>query len=118
MNRLPFESVVSVALQFRKFYVFVIYVAPSECQDGFTNNCSHICTRTNLTEHECSCNPGFELSMDICSGMYLYIRSLPRARAQRGKVIGRVVIVVVVVVVSTKIARSRILGEFTSPNCS
>ena len=42
--------------------------------------------------------------------------SLPRAHAQRGKVIGRVV--VVVVVVSTKIARARILGEFTSANCS
>ena len=39
------------------------------------------------------------------------------ANAQRGKVIGRVV-VVVVVVVSTKIARSRILGEFTSATCS
>ena len=63
--------------KFRKFYVFGIkfYIVPSECQDGFTNNCSHNCTRTNLTEHECSCNPGFELSMDICSGMYLYIRS-------------------------------------------
>ena len=36
---------------------------------------------------------------------------LPRAHAQRGKVIGSVV------VVSTKIARSRILGEFTSANC-
>ena len=44
--------------------------------------------------------------------------SLPRAHAQRGKVIGRVVVVVVVVVVSTKIARARILGEFTSANCS
>ena len=40
---------------------------------------------------------------------------LPRAHAQRGKVIG---LVVVVVVVSTKIARSRILGEFASANCS
>ena len=39
---------------------------------------------------------------------------LPRAHAQRGKVIGSVV---VVVVVSTKIARSRILGEFASANC-
>ena len=38
---------------------------------------------------------------------------LPRAHAQRGKVIGSVV-VVVVVVVHTKIARSRILGEFAS----
>ena len=36
---------------------------------------------------------------------------LPHAHAQRGKVI---VSVVVVVVVSTKIARSRILGEFAS----
>ena len=45
---------------------------------------------------------------------------LPRAHVQRGKVIGSVVVivVVVVVVVSTKIARSRILGEFTSPTCS
>ena len=42
---------------------------------------------------------------------------LPRAHAQRGKVIGSVVVVVVVVVVSTKIARSRILGEFTSATC-
>ena len=41
---------------------------------------------------------------------------LPRAHAQRGKVIGFVV--VVVVVVSTKIARSGILGEFASTNCS
>ena len=41
------------------------------------------------------------------------LSSLPHAHAQRGKVIGSVV-VVVVVVVSTKIARSRILGEFTS----
>ena len=40
---------------------------------------------------------------------------LPRAHAQRGKVIGSVV---VVVVVSTKIAGSRILGEFTSATCS
>ena len=43
---------------------------------------------------------------------------LPRAHAQRGKVIGFVVVVVVVVVVSTKIARSGILGEFASANCS
>ena len=42
---------------------------------------------------------------------------LPRAHAQRGKVIG-LVIVVVVVVVSMKIARSGILGEFASANCS
>ena len=41
---------------------------------------------------------------------------LPRAHAQRGKVIGSVV--VVVVVVHTKIARSRILGEFVSPSWS
>ena len=40
---------------------------------------------------------------------------LPRAHAQRGKVIGSVV---VVVVVSTKIARSTILREFASANCS
>ena len=39
---------------------------------------------------------------------------LPRAHAQRGEVIGSVV----VVVVSTKIARSRILGEFASVHCS
>ena len=39
---------------------------------------------------------------------------LPRAHAQRGKVIG----FVVVVVVSTKIARSRILDKFASANCS
>ena len=38
---------------------------------------------------------------------------LPRAHAQRGKVIG-----LVVVVVSSKIARSGILGEFASDNCS
>ena len=44
--------------------------------------------------------------------------SLPRAHAQRGKVISSVVVGVVVVVVSTKIARSRILGEFASANCS
>ena len=43
---------------------------------------------------------------------------LPRAHAQRGKVIGSVVVVVVVVVVSTKIARSRVLGEFASASCS
>ena len=41
---------------------------------------------------------------------------LPRAHAQRNKVVGSVV--VFVVVVSTKIARSRILGEFASANCS
>ena len=41
---------------------------------------------------------------------------LPRAHAQRGKVIGSVV--VVVVVVHTKIARSQILGEFVSPSWS
>ena len=40
---------------------------------------------------------------------------LSRAHAQRGEVIGPVV---VVVVVSTKIAKSRILGEFASANCS
>ena len=40
-------------------------------------------------------------------------RFLPCAHAQRGKVIGSVV-----VVVSTKIARSRVLGEFTSATCS
>ena len=53
-------------------------LAPSECQDGFTNNCSHICTRTNLTEHECSCNPGFELGMDIsfCSGMHALFNTI------------------------------------------
>ena len=45
----------------------------------------------------------------------LNVYSLPRAHAQRGKVIGSVV-VVVVVVVHTKIARSRILGEFASPS--
>ena len=39
-----------------------------------------------------------------------------RAHAQRDKVIGFVVFVVVVV--STKIARSGILGEFASANCS
>ena len=39
---------------------------------------------------------------------------LPRAHAQRSKVIGSVV----VVVAGTKIARSRILGEFTSATCS
>ena len=44
---------------------------------------------------------------------------LPYAHAQKGKVIGnRSVIVVIVVVVSTKIARSRILGEVTSATCS
>ena len=44
---------------------------------------------------------------------------LPRAHAQRGKVIGSVVVVVVVVVVvSTKIATFTILGEFTSATCS
>ena len=41
---------------------------------------------------------------------------LPRAHAQRGKVIGSVV--VVIVVVSTKIARSRLLSEILSANCS
>ena len=47
----------------------------------------------------------------------IHTQLLPRAHAQiRGKVIGSVV--VVVVVVSTKIARSRILGEFTSATCS
>ena len=39
---------------------------------------------------------------------------LPRAHAQRGKVIGSVV----VIVVHTKIVRSRILGEFVSPSWS
>ena len=41
--------------------------------------------------------------------------SLSCANAQMGKVIGSVI---AVVVVSTKTARSRILGEFTSANCS
>ena len=52
----------------------------------------------------------------------LILHSLPHTHAQRGKVIGFVVVVIVVVVVvivvSTKIARSRILGEFTSATCS
>ena len=53
----------------------------------------------------------FERKFPHTTGIFL----LPRAHAQRGKVIGSVV---VVVVVSTKIARSRILGEFASANCS
>ena len=47
--------------------------------------------------------------------MHLLRLLLTRVHAQRGKVIG---FVVVVVVVSTKIARSGILGEFVSANCS
>ena len=39
---------------------------------------------------------------------------LLRAHAQRGKIIGSVI----VVVVSTKIAKSRLLDEFASANCS
>ena len=39
---------------------------------------------------------------------------LPRAQAQRGKVIG---CVIVVVVVTTKIAGSRVLGVSASANC-
>ena len=46
--------------------------------------------------------------------MYFPMILLPRMHAQRGKVIGSVI----VVVVSTKIARSRVLGEFASANCS
>ena len=59
-------------------------------------------------EHSLSIKP-------ILSSLSLVL--LPRAHAKRGKVVGSVV-VVVVVVVSTKIARSRILGEFASVNCS
>ena len=46
--------------------------------------------------------------------VHTYNILLPRAHAQRGKVIGSVV--VVVVVVHIKIARSRNLGEFASPS--
>ena len=45
----------------------------------------------------------------------LFFAILPHAYAQRGKVIGSVV--VVVVLVSTKIAGSRNLGVFASANC-
>ena len=52
--------------------------------------------------------PGEEPSWCRC-----ILHLLPCAHAQRGKVIGSVV---VVVVVHTKIAQSRILGEFASPS--
>ena len=57
-------------------------------------------------------SPNF-LDMLYYIQLFKMITLLPRAHAQRGKVIG-----FVVVVVSTKIARSRILGEFASANCS
>ena len=55
----------------------------SECQHGFTNNCTHDCTRNTLklqtdgmSSHECSCNQGYVLSendMGTCDGMIIVI---------------------------------------------
>ena len=41
--------------------LYYIYADPSKCQDGVTNNCTQLCTRTssgNQTFYSCSCEDG------------------------------------------------------------
>ena len=48
---------------------------PTECQDGITNNCTQICTRTvsnGASSYECGCNKGYKLDSDntTCVGKH------------------------------------------------
>ena len=50
-------------------YCFAFKPAPSEYQDGVTNNCTQLCTHSitnGMSNYECSCNDGYEDNENIC----------------------------------------------------
>ena len=60
----------------------MLYVGPSECQDGVTNNCSQDCTRRLINEslsyeYDCTCDEGYAANhFGYCEGKNLLMKAL------------------------------------------